>query len=226
MSEVQFATDRSREAVLATNKVLRNTYMLLSMTLFFSAFMAGVAMVLDAPHMGLIVILPMLGLLWGVHKLKDSVWGLAMVFAFTGFMGFTLGPILNYYLAMANGTQVILMALGLTAFTFLGLSGYALTTQKDFTFLRGFISVGLMVALGAVAILLIGPLFGLYVPGLYLAYSTALVLLASALILFDTSRIVHGGQTNYLLATVELYMDIYIMFTHLLHLLGVFGGDD
>jgi modulator of FtsH protease len=226
MAEAQVAYQRSQEAILATNKVLRNTYLLLSMTLFFSALGAAAAMAINAPPMGLISLFVMLGMLYGIHKLKDSVWGLVMVFVFTGFMGFALGPILNYYMATANGTQTVLTALGLTGFIFLSLSGYTLTTQKDFSFLRGFIFVGLMVAMGTLLVLLIGPLFGFYVPGLYLAYSAGLVILASALILFDTSRIIHGGETNYLLATVSLYMDIYILFTHLLHLLGVFGGDD
>ena len=226
MAEAQVAYQRSQEAILATNKVLRNTYLLLSMTLFVSALGAAASMAINAPPMGLMSLFVMLGMLYGIHKLKDSVWGLAMVFAFTGFMGFALGPILNYYLATANGTQTVLTALGLTGFIFLSLSGYTLTTQKDFSFLRGFIFVGLMVAMGTLLVLLIGPLFGLHVPGLYLAYSAGLVILASALILFDTSRIIHGGETNYLLATVALYMDIYILFTHLLHLLGVFGGDD
>lgn len=226
MAETQLAYQRGQDAILATNKVLRNTYLLLSMTLFFSALMAAAAMAVNAPPMGLMSLLVMLGLLFGVHKLKDSGWGLVMVFAFTGFMGFALGPLLNYYMATANGTEAVLTALGLTGFIFLSLSGYTLTTQKDFSFLRGFIFVGLMVAMGTLLILLIGPLFGFYVPGLYLAYSAGLVILASALILFDTSRIIHGGETNYLLATVALYMDIYILFTHLLHLLGAFGGDD
>lgn len=226
MAETQLAYQRSQEAILTTNKVLRNTYLLLSMTLFFSAITAAAAMAIDAPPMGLMSLFVMLGLLYGVHKLKDSGWGLAMVFAFTGFMGFVLGPLLNYYMATAGGTETVMTALGLTGFIFLSLSGYTLTTQKDFSFLRGFIFVGLMVAMGTLLILFIGPMFGLYIPGLYLAYSAGLVILAAALILFDTSRIIHGGETNYLLATVALYLDIYILFTHLLHLLGVFGGDD
>lgn len=226
MAGTQVAYQRSQEAILTTNKVLRNTYLLLSMTLFFSALTAAAAMAIDAPPMGLMSLFVMLGLLYGVHKLKDSGWGLAMVFAFTGFMGFVLGPLLNYYMATAGGTETVMTALGLTGFVFLSLSGYTLTTQKDFTFLRGFIFVGLMVAMGTLLILLIGPMFGLHIPGLYMAYSAGLVILAAALILFDTSRIIHGGETNYLLATVALYMDIYILFTHLLHLLGVFGGDD
>lgn len=226
MAGTQVAYQRSQEAILTTNKVLRNTYLLLSMTLFFSALTAAAAMAVDAPSMGLMSLFVMIGLLYGVHKLKDSGWGLAMVFAFTGFMGFVLGPLLNYYMATAGGTETVMTALGLTGFVFLSLSGYTLTTQKDFTFLRGFIFVGLMVAMGTLLILLIGPMFGLHIPGLYMAYSAGLVILAAALILFDTSRIIHGGETNYLLATVALYMDIYILFTHLLHLLGVFGGDD
>jgi len=128
MAETQLALQRSQEAVLVTNKVLRNTYLLLSMTLFFSAMTAAAAMVLNAPPMGLISLFVMLGLLYGVHKLKDSGWGLVMVFAFTGFMGFALGPLLNYYMATANGSEAVLTALGLTGFIFMSLSGYTLTT--------------------------------------------------------------------------------------------------
>lgn len=218
MADAQFVTDR-RSSVVATHKVLRNTYMLLSMTLLFSAGMAGVAMAVEAPPLGIIpVLIGMFGLLFLVHKLKNSVWGLAAVFAFTGFLGFILGPLLNYHTATAAGTQAVLMAAGTTGFIFLGLSGYTLVTQKDFSYLAGFIMTGAVVLLGAIILQWIGPMFGLVISGLDLAISAGVVILMSGLILFETSQIIHGGETNYILATVSLYLSIYNIFVHLLHL--------
>jgi modulator of FtsH protease len=200
--------------------------MLLSLTLLFSAMMAGVAIAINAPHMGLMSILVMLGLLFGVHKLKNSVWGIAMVFAFTGFMGFALGPLVNFYLQTASGSQTVMTALGLTGMVFLSLSGYVLVSQKDFSYLSGFLMTGLVVIFGSMLLMFIGSMFGFYVSGLHLALSAAIVFLMSGFILYDTSRILHGGETNYLMATVALYLDIYNLFVSLLHLLGAFGGDD
>lgn len=214
---------RSQESVISTNKVLRNTYTLLSMTLLFSALTAGLSMMLRLPHPGLLITLVgYFGLLFLTNKFRNSGLGLVFIFALTGFMGFTLGPIVNAYLTMLpNGSQVVMMALGGTGAIFIGLSGYALTTRKDFSYMGGFLMVGILVAflagIGAV-------LFSL--PTLSLAVSAMFVLLMSGLILYQTSQIIHGGETNYIMATVTLYVSIYNLFTVLLHLLGVFGGDD
>ncbi|MBS3965410.1 MAG: Bax inhibitor-1/YccA family protein [Methylomonas sp.] len=213
----------SGAGILATHRVLRNTYLLLSMTLLFSAGMAGVAMTLDLPHPGLIITLVgYFGLLFLTHRFSHSALGIVFVFALTGFMGMTLGPILNMYLkAFANGQQLIFMALAGTGLTFLGLSAYALVTRKDFSFMAGFLMTGIWVAFFAgLAALLFS------VPALSLAVSAMFVLLMAAMILFQTSQIIHGGETNYILATVTLYVSLYNLFTSLLQLLGVFGGDD
>ena len=216
-------TARSDAGILATNKVLKNTYLLLSMTLLFSAGTAAAAMAMDLPHPGLIITLVgYFGLLFLTTKFSNSALGLVFVFALTGFMGMTLGPILNMYIhAYANGHQLILTALGGTGVIFLGLSAYALTTRKDFSFMAGFMVVGVMVAFFAgLAALLFS------IPALSLAVSAMFILLMSGMILFQTSEIIHGGETNYILATVSLYVSIYNLFTSLLQLLGVFGGDD
>ena len=219
----EFTVARSQEAVLATNKVIRNTYILLSMTLLFSALTAGISMVFQLPHPGIFITLAgYFGLLFLTSKFSNSSLGLVFIFALTGFMGFTLGPIIGYYLqAFSNGAELVMMAMGGTGVIFLGLSGYALTTRKDFSFMGGFLMVGILVAflagLGAV-------MFSL--PGLSLAVSAMFVLLMAGLILYQTSQLVHGGETNYILATVTLYVSIYNLFTSLLHLLGAFGGED
>jgi len=217
------ATVRSEADSLATNKVLKNTYLLLSMTLLFSAGTAALAMTLNLPHPGLIAtLLGYFGLLFLTTQFRNSAWGLVFVFALTGFMGLTLGPILNMYVhTFSNGNQLILTALGGTGIIFLGLSGYALTTRKDFSFMAGFLMVGVLVAFFAG---LAAMLFS--IPALSLAVSAMFVLLMSAMILFQTSEIIHGGETNYIMATVSLYVSIYNLFTSLLQLLGVFGGDD
>ncbi|WP_339668281.1 Bax inhibitor-1/YccA family protein [Dasania marina] len=213
---------QSTESVLATNKVLRNTYLLLSATLLFSAMTASVAMAMEISRgTSLMLSLIGLGLIFAVHKTADSSKGLVMIFAFTGVLGAALGPMLNYYLSLANGPSLVMQALGGTALVFFTLSGYALTTRKDFSFMGGFLMVGLVV----VVIAGLANLF-FQVPALSLAISSAVVLIMSGLILFDTSRIVNGGETNYIRATVALYLNIYNLFTSLLHLLGIFGGDD
>jgi len=210
------------EGVLSTNKVLRNTYALLSMTLLFSALTAGVAMATNMPPLGLLLTLGgYFGLLFLTNYLRNSVWGIASVFALTGFMGLTLGPILNLYIAnLANGAQLVGMALGGTGAIFLALSGYALTTQKDFSFLRSFLFAGIIVAFVAS---LAAVLFN--IPALQLAVSAAMMLLMSGLILYQTSEIINGGETNYIMATVTLYVAIFNLFTSLLHLLTAFAGE-
>jgi modulator of FtsH protease len=219
---VTIAATRSQEALISTNKVIRNTYMLLSMTLLFSAVTAGISVALNLPHPGLILTLGgFFGLLFLTSKFKDSATGLAFVFALTGFMGYTLGPILNAYLALPNGSQIVMSAMGLTGAIFLGLSGYALTSRKDFSYMGSFLMVGIIVAflagLGA---------FFFEMPGLSLAVSAMFVLLMSGLILYETSNIINGGETNYIMATVTLFVSIFNLFTSLLHLLGFLHGDD
>lgn len=212
----------SEQSALATNKVLRNTYTLLSMTLLFSALCAGIAVMIKMPPMGMIITLVgYFGLLFLTTKLRNSAWGLVSVFALTGFMGLTLGPIISMYLSIPNGGQIVMTAMGGTGVIFLGLSGYALTTRKDFSFLGGFLMVGILVAfLAGIASMFLS------MPGLSLAVSAMFILLMSGLILYQTSQIIHGGETNYIMATVTLYISIYNLFLSLLQLLGAFGGDD
>jgi modulator of FtsH protease len=214
---------RSTQSVLATNSLIRNTYMLLSMTLLFSAAMAGLAMATNAQVMSVWLVLGgYFGLLFLTSYLRNSAWGLLAVFALTGFMGYTLGPILNLYIGhYSNGSQLVAYALGGTGAIFLGLSGYALTSRKDFSFMGGFLMVGILVAfIAGVANIFLG------MPALSLAVSSMFVLLMAGLILYQTSAMVHGGETNYILATITLYVSIYNLFTSLLQLLGVFNGDD
>jgi len=222
MSSNEFAVARSTTAVRESNKLIRNTYTLLAMTLLFSAFTAGISMTLNLPHPGLLITLVgYFGLLFLTTKLRNSVWGLASVFALTGFMGLTLGPIINAYLSLPNGTELVMTAMGMTGAIFLGLSAYAISTRKDFSFMGGFLVAGILVAFlaGLVAIFFT-------LPGLALGVSAMFVLLMCGLILYETSNIVHGGETNYIMATVTLYISIYNLFTSLLHLLGAFSGDD
>jgi modulator of FtsH protease len=192
------------------------------MTLLFSALTAGVSMALNLPHPGLLLTLGgYFGLLFATAKFRNSSLGLAFVFALTGFMGYTLGPILNAYLALPNGGQVVMTAMGATGVIFLGLSGYALTTRKDFSFMGGFLMVGILVAFMAG----LGAVF-FEMPGLSLAVSSMFVLLMSGLILYETSNIIHGGETNYIMATVTLFVAIFNLFTSLLHLLGTFNSNE
>ncbi len=210
------------ESVLATNKVLRNTYALLAMTLLFSAAMAATAMATNAPPMHWLLVLGgYFGLLFLTTSLRNSVWGLPSVFALTGFMGFTLGPIISLYLtAFSNGAELVMMALGGTGMVFLGLSAYALTTRRDFSFMRGFIFAGVLVAFAGSIIAII-----FSIPALSLAVSAAFVVLMSALILYQTGEIINGGETNYIMATITLYVTIYNLFLSLLHLLSAFAGE-
>ena len=213
--------DRTQSGVLSTNKMVRNTYMLLSMTLAFSALIAGISMSLNLPSPGMIITLVgYFGLLFLTTKFRDSGLGIAFVFALTGFMGYTLGPMLNMYLALPTGSQVVMMAMGGTAAIFLGLSAYVMTTRKDFSFMGGFLAVGILVAFLAG----LGAMF-FHMPGLSLAVSAMFVLLMSGVILYETSNIIHGGETNYVMATVTLYVTIFNLFTSLLQLLGFASRD-
>lgn len=211
-----------RESALATNKVLRNTYLLLAATLAFSASIAGVAMAYDLPYPGvMLTLLVYFGLLYGVHKTADRAMGLVFVFALTGFLGYTLGPIISLYLkAIPNGHSVVMNAFGITAVTFVGLSAYVVKTGRRFTFMGGFLVVGILTAF----LLGLGAIF-FHMPALSLAVSGMFVLLMAGMILFQTGEIVNGGETNYILATVTLYVTIFNLFTSLLHLLGAASDD-
>ncbi len=216
-------TARQESSILATNKLLRNTYLLLSLTLLFSALTAGISMTMNLPYPGMIItMVGYFGLLFLTTKFRNSGLGLVFVFALTGFMGMTLGPILNMYIsAYSNGHELIMTALGGTGLIFLGLSGYALTTRKNFSFIGGFLMVGILVAflagIGAAVF---------SIPALSLAVSAMFILLMSGMILYQTSEIIHGGETNYILATISLYVSIYNLFLSLLHLLAAFSGED
>jgi modulator of FtsH protease len=213
-------TNHRATAVSAgTARVLRNTYALLALTLLFSAAVAATGAALAWPRLGVVpTLIGSFGLLYLTHKLSHSGWSLLSVFALTGFMGYTLGPVIAQALSVPGGSQIVTMALGTTAVTFFALSGYVLTTRKDFSFMGGFLFAGMVIALiGA-----LGAVF-LQIPALALTVSAAVVLLSVGLILFETSRIVHGGETNYVLATVGLYVSIFNLFTSLLSLFG-FGG--
>src|SRR3569623_1926609 len=205
-----------------SNKLIRNTYTLLAMPLLFSAATAGVSIALNLPPPGLLLTLGgYFGLRVLTYKLRDSAWGLLSVFGLTGVMGLTRGPIVNHYLGLPNGGEVVMMAMGGTGASFIGLAAYALTTKKDFSFMGGFLMVGILVAfLAGLAA------YFFEMPGLALAVSAMFVLLMSGLILFETSNIVHGGETNYILATVTLYVSIYNLFVSLMQLLSVFNSDD
>jgi len=207
-------------ASIEINKVLKNTYTLLSLTLIFSAFMAWVAASTGAMPMHFLpMIIGFYGLLFAVHKTANSVWGLFFVFAFTGFLGYTLGPILAMVSAVAPG--ILMTALGGTGLIFFALSGYVLVTRKDMSFLTGMITAGFVVLLVA---MLANIFFQL--PALNLALSAGFMLFSSAIILYQTSEIVHGGETNYIRATVTLFVSLYNIFISLINLLMAFSGND
>lgn len=217
------STARSESQVLATNKVLKNTYALLSMTLFFSAFMAYVSMAMQPPAgTGLFTMLAAMGLIWfALPRTANSTSGIWVVFAITGLLGFGIGPLLNAYLHTANGGQIVMTALGGTGAIFLALSGYALTSRKDFSFMVGFLMVGMVVVIVA----MIANIF-LQMPMLSLAVSSAVILIMSGFILYDTSAIIRGEQTNYILATISMYLSMFNIFIHLLNILGALSRDE
>ena len=208
-------------SVLATNAVLRNTYGLLGLTLFFSGLVAWWAAATNAPSLGLIVTLVgVYGLMFLTQALRNSSWGLVSCFGFTGFMGYTLGPLLNLYIhGFSNGAELVGMAAGGTGIIFLGLSAYVLMTKKDFSYLSGFIFIGCMTLLIAMIVS-----FLIHAPALQLAISAGFILLSSGLILYQTSQIIYGGERNYIMATITLYVSIYNLFVSLLSILGAFSG--
>ncbi len=223
MNQFNQSVTRNEQSILETNKVLKNTYILLALTLLFSAGTAGLSMSLNLPHPGMIITLVgYFGLLFLTTKLRNSSWGILCVFALTGFMGMTLGPILNMYLnAYSNGHQLIMTSLGGTGVIFLGLSAYALTTKKDFSFMSGFLMVGILVAfLAGIGAMVFN------IPALSLGVSAMFIMLMSGMILYQTSAIIHGGESNYIMATVTLYVSLFNLFTSLLHILGAMSGRD
>ncbi|MDG4868130.1 Bax inhibitor-1/YccA family protein [Guyparkeria sp. 1SP6A2] len=207
---------------LETHKVIRNTYMMLSLTLLFSGLTAAVSMIIAPPGwISLVTLGAALAMIWFVlPRTAQSMAGLGVVFGITGLLGFGLGPMLNYYMSLPNGGQIVMTALGGTGAIFLGLSGYALVSRRDFSFMGGFLVVGLVVVLAA----MLGNIF-LEIPALSMAISGAVVLLMSGFILYDTGRMVNGGEDNYLLLTVSLYLNIFNLFVHLLSLLGMNQND-
>ncbi len=214
---------RSYEGTFATNKVLKNTYLLLSATLLFSGLTAALAMVLAVPVAAYTIslIVAMLLGMFVLPRTQDSAAGIGVVFLITGLMGFGLGPVIQLYLNMPNGAQTVALALGGTGVIFLGLSGYALASRRDFSFMGGFIFAGMMVMLVAV----LANIF-LQIPALQLAIAAGFILLMSGFILFQTSQMVHGGETNYINATYGLYLSIFNIFISLLQILGIFGSDE
>ena len=226
MDKVQELGYRSEASIIQTNKLIRNTYMLLAMTLGFSAVTAVISMMINPPFFLYIgSVLVSFGLLFVLNKKQNSAAALPLVFAFTGLLGFGLGPLLNHYLAMAGGGQIVMTALGMTALTFVGLSAYVMSSKRDFSFMGGFLATGAIVMLIAMVVLLVLPFFGVHIPALHLAFSSLVVLLMAGFILYDTSNIVNGHYQNYIMATVSLYLSIYNLFVHLLHLVGVLSND-
>ncbi len=216
----QSVASRPIESVLATNKVIRNTYQLLSITLVFSAFAAYLSIAMQASQgMGLVATIAGIVMLWFVlPRTANSATGIPVIFLITGLLGFGVGPMVAYYLAV--NPSIVMTALGGTGVIFLGLSGYALTTRKDFSFMGGFLMVGMLVIIGA-------SLLNLFmgIPALSLTVSAAVIMIMSGLILYQTSSIIHGGETNYIMATAGLFLSLLNMFTALLHLLGALGDD-
>lgn len=222
-----YSTNSAGTSAIDTSKVLRNTYALLSMTLVVSAIAAGLSMALNLGYgLALVFNLSALGMLFFMRKWANSSKGIIMVFAFVSLLGAGLGPMLTRYMGLPNGGMLIMQAMGATALVFFALSGYVLTTGKNFSFMGGFLFVGLIVVLVAIVGSFVASLFGMQITGLSLAISAVIVLLMSGFILYDTSQIIHGGETNYIMATVSLYLDILNLFTSLLHLIGFLGNDD
>jgi len=221
MNQYPNAVTSIPSSALATNKLIRNTYMLLSMTLLFSAAAAAVGVFMHVSQgVALISNIAAIALLWFVlPRTANSATGIPVLFGITGLFGLGLGPILNFYLSV--NPSIVMTAMGGTGAIFLGLSAYALTTRKDFSFLAGFLMVGMFVVLGAA---LLNIFFA--IPALFLAVNVAVIMIMSGFILFQTSAIINGGETNYIMATAGLFLSILNLFTALLQLLGAFSGDD
>lgn len=222
MRQTNFSLALTGSTSLEESRVLRNTYLLLSLTLLFSATCAWYAMATNARPVGILILLiGMFGLYFLTTATRNSGWGILSIFAYTGFMGYTLGPILNMYIkGFSNGSQIIVTALGATAVVFVGLSAYTLLSRKNFSFLGGIIAIGALVAflagIGAMVF---------HLPMLQLAVSGAFALISAGFILFTTSAIIHGGERNYIMATISLYVAIFNLFVSLLNILGSLSGN-
>ena len=213
---------QSRQASFANSRIICNTYLLLTLTLLTSTITGAIAMSTGAQPVNWILMLAIfLGMPFVINRFRNSVWGLVLTFVFTAFMGYVLGPILNLYLTLNNGPEIVTLAFGTTAAIFVGLSAYTFATKKDFSYMRSFLFTGLII----VVVAIIANLF-LAIPLLSLTISSVAVLLMSGLILYDTSRMIHGGETNYIMMTVSLYANIYVLFVHLLNLFSVMHGNE
>ena len=221
MNDQNISISRSQESILATNKVLKNTYLLLSMTLMFAGVLAAVSVAMNVGHgIALVSSIAAMVIMWFVlPRTANSSTGIPVLFAITGLFGLGLGPVLNYYLAI--NPSIVTTAMGGTGVIFLGLSGYALTTRKDFSFMGGFLMVGMFVVIGAALLNIF-----MQMPVLSLVTSGAVILLMSGFILYETSSMIHNGETNYIMAAASLFLSILNLFQALLHILGAFGGDD
>ena len=221
MLENQSVASRPIESIMSTNKVIRSTYQLLSMTLLFSGVMAYLSIAMQASHgMGLVATIAGIVMLWFVlPRTANSAAGIPVIFAITGLLGFGIGPMVAHYLAI--NPSIVMTALGGTGVIFLGLSGYAMTTRKDFSFMGGFLMVGMFVIIGASLLNLF-----LGIPALSLTVSAGVIMIMSGFILYETSSIIHGGETNYIMATASLFLSILNLFSALLHLLGALSGED
>jgi modulator of FtsH protease len=222
MANTDYTLMRGAQGAISANKVLKNTYMLLAATLAFSAVTAMLSMALQMPpmvYMGAVIVSMLLGI-FVLPKTANSASGIGVIFGITGLLGFGLGAILNVYMALPNGPETVALAFGGTALIFLGLSGYALTAKRDFSFMGGFMFAGMMVVMLAI----IANLF-LAMPALSLAISSAIILLMSGMILYDTSRIARGEEDNYIMATYSIYLSIFNIFISLLQILGIMGDD-
>lgn len=223
MNQYDNATIVSKQSSVAANNVIKNTYTLLSFTLVFSAVTAGISMSLAMPAWTyLAAMIGAMLLIWLVlPRYMNSAAGIGWVFVITGLMGFGLGPLLNAYMSLPKGPEIVATALGGTGVIFFSLSAYALTTKKDFSFMTGFLFSGLLVVLVA----MIANMF-FAIPAMSLMISAVVVMLMSGYILYDTSAMIHGGETNYIRATIQLYLDIFNIFIHLLRIIGGFSSDD
>ena len=218
----QVVTSQSKRVGLANSRLISNTYLLLTLTLLTSTITAAVAMSIGARPVNWFLMLAIfIGMPFVINRFRNSTWGLVLTFVFTAFMGYVLGPILNLFLSLSNGPQIVMMSFGTTAAVFVGLSAYTLATRKDFSYMRSFLFTGLIILLVAII-----ANFFLAIPLLSLTISSVAVFIMSGLILYDTSRMIHGGETNYVMMTVSLYANIYVLFIHLLNLFSILQGNE
>ena len=218
----QVVISQSKRAGLANSRIISNTYLLLTLTLLTSTITAAVAMNIGARPVNWFLMLAIfIGMPFVINRFRNSVWGLVLTFVFTAFMGYVLGPILNLFLSLSNGPQIVMMSFGTTAAVFVGLSAYTLATRKDFSYMRSFLFTGLIVLLIAIV-----ANFFMAIPLLSLTISSVAVFIMSGLILYDTSRMIHDGETNYVMMTVSLYANIYVLFVHLLNLFSLMQGNE